>query len=671
MDIFDYSKENIEKEYLELLNEIEKYNHHYYNLDESLVSDYEYDIKLKRLKEIENLYPELKKENSPTEIIGGTSSNKFQKVIHKVPMLSLANTYNKEDIQSFYNRTQKLTNKNFSCVLELKLDGLSISLIYEKGNLIKAITRGDGVQGEDVTENVKQISSIPHKLSQEIDIELRGEIVLPLSEFNRINSEREESGETVFANPRNAAAGTIRQLDSSIVKERNLDCYIYYVVDAEKYELKTHLETIEFIKNLKFKTTNVFEYCKNIDEIENRIDYWDINRKKLDYETDGLVIKINELDIYEEIGYTSKYPRWAIAYKFKAEQKETKVIDITYQVGRTGVITPVAELENIELSGSVVRRASLHNFDEINRLDLKINDIVLVEKAAEIIPQVIKVIKEKRTGKELDINIPKNCPSCNSTLYKLENQVALRCGNNKCIEKVKRRIEYFVSRDALNIQGLGEKIVEQLISEKFIEDVLDLFDLENSKDEIVKLNKMGEKKVNNLLQSIEESKKTSFDKVFYALGIEYVGKSTAKLLVKKFNNIDNILNANLEDFTSIDGIGEKVANSIFEYFKKEENLILINKLKEIGFILEYEEETLEINEFLFGKKFLATGKLNNFSRNEIKEFIIKGGGNYLSSISSNLDYLIVGNKESTKVNKARDMGIEILTEEEFLEKLKG
>lgn len=674
MLLFDLdNKEEKKNEYDKLRKDIEIYNQHYYNLDESLITDQEYDMLLKRLEILEKEYPEFKLENSPTEIVGGKSSDKFKKVKHKKSMLSLANTYSMDDLRAFDQRVKKDVGENVEYILELKLDGLSISLIYEKGKLIQAITRGDGTVGEDVTENVAQISSIPKILREEIDLEVRGEIVLPLKEFERINSEREENGETVFANPRNAAAGTIRQLDYSIVKDRNLDCYLYYLVDAERYDVKTHLESIEFIKKLGFKTTGVFTKCNKIDDLEKEIVYWNENRKKLDYETDGLVIKVNEFELHNILGYTAKSPKWAIAYKFKAEQKETKVVDVSFQVGRTGVITPVAELEPVNISGSVVKRASLHNFDEIERLGLKIGDIVIIEKAAEIIPQVVKVLFEKRSGFEKNISIITNCPCCNSLLIKEEGQVALKCKNPNCIEKLKRKIEYFVSRDALNIQGLGNKIIDRFVDLSIIKNVTDLFTLDKYKEELMNLDKMGQKSVEKLLANIDEAKNISFDKLFYSLGIEYVGKTTSKLVVSHFETIEKILDAELEDLMAIEGVGEKVAASIYNYFKGEENIALINEMKNIGFNFIYEKEQVLNNDFITNKKFLATGKFENFSREEIKDLIVKNGGIYLSGVSKNLDYLIVGEKAGSKLDKAEKLGVKVLDEEEFLKlsNLKG
>ena len=676
------------EEYKKLREDIERYNRYYYDEDRPLISDKEYDDLIKKLQKIEEKNPELKniytvfsKDNSdisdieenpeitPTEKIGGTASEKFSKVVHSVPMLSLSNTYNISEIEDFDQRARKITglDKKLEYILELKLDGLSISLIYEKGMFKQAITRGDGQIGEDVTENVREISSVPKKLKEPIDVEVRGEIVLPVSNFNKVNEIREEAGEDVFANPRNAAAGTIRQLDSSIVKDRGLDCYLYYLVNPERYEIKTHLESIEFIKKLGFKTTDIFEKYTDFKELEKSIEKWHDEREKLDYETDGLVIKVNDFSYYNELGYTTKSPRWAIAYKFPAEQVKTKLLDVTFQVGRTGVITPVAELEPVTLSGSVVKRASLHNFDEIERKEIKIGDNVIIEKAAEIIPQVVNVVFEDRTGKEREIEKPTNCPVCGSELVKEEGQVALKCLNPVCPEKVKREIEYFVSRDAMNISGLGEKIVEKFIELGKIKTVVDIYSLKDYREELENLEKMGKKSVDNLINNIEESKNRGFNKVLYSLGIPFVGKFTANLLVKNFVNIEKLKNSEIEELLQIKGIGEKVAISVHNYLNNEDNWKKINDLKETGLNFSSEDvEEIEIEDNpIKGKNFLATGKLEKYKREEIKEIILSKGGNYLSGVSKNLDFLIVGEKAGSKLEKAEKLGVRVLDEEEF------
>ena len=658
------------KNYTNLKNKIEKYNNFYYNEDNPIISDMEYDGLLRKLKEMEKEYPALLEiDVSPTEKIGGTASNKFSKVEHKVPMLSLSNTYNIAEIEDFDKRVKKIINfsEKIEYILELKLDGLSISLIYENGNLTRAVTRGDGKIGEDVTENIMEIESIPKKLKEPISLEVRGEIILPIKNFNKINEEREENGEEVFANPRNAAAGTIRQLDSTIVSKRGLDCYLYYLVNAENYGIKTHLESIKFIEKLGFKTTGIFEEYSDFKTLEKSIEKWRIKREKLDYETDGLVIKINNFSFYETLGYTTKSPRWAIAYKFPAEQVKTRLLDVTFQVGRTGVVTPVAELEAVNLSGSVVKRASLHNFDEIRRKDIKIGDNVIVEKAAEIIPQVVNVVFDDRKGTEKEIKEPESCPACGTKLVKEEGLVALKCLNPHCPEKIKREISYFVSRDAMNISGLGDKIVEKFIELEKIKTVVDIYFLKNYRNELENLEKMGKKSVENLLNSINESKNQDFSKVLYALGIPFVGKFNANLLSKTFKDIDVLKEKSVEELLEVKGIGEKAAIAVNTFLNNENNWKIITELKEIGLKFKFEEDELkEVRDNpIKGKNFLVTGKLQKYKRNEIKDIILEKGGNYLSAVSKNLDFLIAGEKAGSKLEKAQNLGIRILSEDDF------
>ena len=670
----------IQEKYTKLRSEIEYHNNLYYNEDNPIISDMEYDFLIHELKELEQKYPELLEynkngENSPTEKIGGTASEKFSKVRHRVPMLSLSNTYNISEIEDFDKRVKKIilaenienNSKELEYILELKLDGLSISLIYENGMLVQAVTRGDGQVGEDVTENIREIPTVPKKLKENISLEVRGEIILPISSFNRINQEREDEGEDVFANPRNAASGTIRQLDKTIVAERGLDCYLYYLVNAENYGIKTHLESIEYIEKLGFKTTKIFEKYTDFKKLEEAIDKWHDDRKKLDYETDGLVRKVNNFSLYETLGYTTKSPRWAIAYKFPAEQVKTKLMDVTFQVGRTGVITPVAELEAVNLSGSVVKRASLHNFDEIRRKDIKIGDNVIVEKAAEIIPQVVNVVFDDRTGKEIEIQEPANCPVCNSELAHEEGLVALKCHNPLCPEKVKRQIAYFVSRDAMNISGLGDKIVEKFIELGKIKTIVDIYSLKEYREELENLEKMGQKSVDNLINNIEASKNRDFSKVLYALGIPFVGKFNANLLTKNFKNIENLKNQSIENLLSVKGIGDKVAIAVNTFLNNKNNWKTITDLQNIGLQFAINESDLKeiADNPIKGKNFLATGKLQKYKRNDIKDIILSKGGNYLSAVSKNLDFLIAGEKAGSKLEKAEKLGIRVLTEEEF------
>ena len=667
--------ENIEKEIKRLREEIERYNYYYYSMNESLISDVEYDKLLKNLEKLEKENPQFANELSPSVNVGSSlKDTKFEKVTHKSPMLSLSNSYNIGDIEDFMKRAEKIILQERSgktkidYVLEVKLDGLSISVTYEKGKLVKAVTRGDGIIGEDVTENVMQIKSVPKFLKENIDIEVRGEIVLPISKFHELNKKRMEEGEEIFANPRNAASGTLRQIDAEIVKERGLDCYFYFIVDSEKYNLLTHKDALDYIEKLGLKTTGIGEVVESAEELEKRIEFWGTEREKLDYETDGMVIKVNSLELWNILGSTTKSPRWAIAYKFPAKQVSTKLLDITWQVGRTGKVTPVAELEEVEVSGSRVKRASLHNFDEIERKDIRIGDRVIIEKAAEIIPQVVKSIKEVRTGEEKIVVPPVNCPICNSVLEKEDGLVDLKCVNKHCMGKVQGKIEYFVSRDGMNIIGLGERIIERFLELGFIKDITDIYNLKNFRQDIAGLEKMGEKSVENLLNSIEESKKRDYSKTLYALGIPYVGKFLGNLLAEKSKNIETLMEMTEEELLMIDGVGEKVAKSVYSFMRDPVNIEIIEKLKNAGVNFTLLKENKVEKDVFQGKNFLVTGKLEKFTRKEIQEEIEKFGGKNLSAVSKNLDYLIVGKDAGSKLKKAQDIGtIKILSEEEFFE----
>ncbi|RXZ69888.1 NAD-dependent DNA ligase LigA [Fusobacterium necrophorum] len=663
------SREKKEKRREELQKKLRSYSDAYYSQNESLISDYEYDM---LLKELETLEAELQitDKTSITQKVGSSLKNtKFKKTAHKTPMLSLSNTYQMGEVEDFVLRAKKNLNitENLEMEMEIKLDGLSISVIYEQGKLQRAVTRGDGVIGEDVTENVLQIESIPQELSEKLDIEIRGEIVLPFAEFETLNQTRIARGEEVFANPRNAASGTLRQLDPQVVKERHLAAYFYFIVNAEQYGIHSQKESISFLEKLSLPTTKICEVFQNLQELEARISHWSVERENLPYETDGLVLKINHIAFWEKLGSTGKSPRWAVAYKFPAKQVTTKLLDITWQVGRTGKITPVAELEEVELSGSRVKRASLHNYDEILRKDIRIGDTVFIEKAAEIIPQVIKAVKQDRTGEEKEIKAPEHCPICHSLLEKEEGLVDLKCGNKHCPGKIQGEMEYFVSRDGMNISGLGGKILEKFLELHYLEDVGDIYYLKEKKEELEQLEKMGKKSIENLLTSIEESKNASYEKVLYALGIPFVGKVAAKLLAKESKNINQLQSMTEEDLKEIEGIGDKMARSIVEFFQNERKKKLIEKLRKVGLRFEETDKDTTAAKFLQGKTFLVTGTLSHYTRAELQEEIEKLGGSNLSSVSKKLDYLIVGEKAGSKLEKAKALGtVTILKEEEFL-----
>lgn len=665
---------DVKKKIEEMREKIKMYSDYYYTNNSSLISDVEFDKMLAQLKKLEEEYPQYADSQSPTQVVGATDlkSTKFQKVTHKRPMLSLSNTYNEGEIKDFTTRVKKLLPQDTKVeyALELKLDGLSISVQYEKGKLVKAVTRGDGQIGEDVTENIIQIESLPKTLKEEVDMEIRGEVVLPLSRFEALNEKRLENGEDVFANPRNAASGTLRQLDSSIIKERGLDAYFYFLIDAGKMGFKSHSESLAYLSSLGIKTTGICEVYKTASELMKRIDYWGEKREELDYETDGMVIKVDNIDLWDELGTTTKSPRWAIAFKFPAKQVTTKITGVTWQVGRTGKITPVAELDEVELSGSRVKRASLHNFQEIERKSIKIGDTVFIEKAAEIIPQVITSVKELRDGSETEIVEPTHCPICNTKVVREEGQVDIKCPNPQCPGKIEGELIYFVSRDAMNIAGFGSKIVENMLKLGFVKNIVDIYSLKEHREELEKLEKMGKRSVDKLLTAIEDSKKREYSKVLCALGIPYVGKTSAKLLAKETKNIDRLMAMSVEELMGIEGIGDKMAQAIYDFVRDGEKISLINSLREHG--LQFaEEETAEENteeQIFTGKTFLFTGTLKNFKRDEIKEAIEKLGGKNLSAVSKNLDYLIVGEKAGSKLKKAQDLGtVKIITEDEFID----
>ncbi|MEG1338513.1 NAD-dependent DNA ligase LigA [Cetobacterium sp.] len=675
LKLFDIVNEKNPKERIEeLRQQIERYNYYYYTKNESLISDVEFDKLLKELELLEHNHPEYKLENSPTTNVGASSlkESKFKKVIHKKPMLSLNNSYNIGDVIAFAERVEKNldgTHRDLEYVLELKLDGASISVQYEGGQLVRAVTRGDGIEGEDVTENILAIKSIPNYLKENVSIEVRGEIVLPLSRFQELNQRRLEDGEEIFANPRNAASGTLRQLDAEVVKERELDAYFYYLVDPEEHGMETHKESLEYLSKIGIKTTGIAEVISSMSVMEERIAYWEKAKEELDYETDGLVLKLNNISLWEEVGYTTKSPRWAIAYKFPAKQVTTKLNGITWQVGRTGKVTPVAELEEVELSGSKVKRASLHNMDEVIRKDIRIGDRVFIEKAAEIIPQVVSSVKEVRDGSEKIVEAPTHCPVCNSLLEKEEGLVDLKCVNPACPAIIQGSIEYFVSRDGMNISGFGSRIVERMLELGYIKDITDIYALSKYSEEMKQLDKMGEKSVEKLLASIERSKERPYSKTLYALGIPFVGKFLGNVLAKRSGDIDKLSSMTKEELLEIDGVGEKVAESVYRFFRDEKSMEIVKKLKEYGINFSQEKKKNSSGEGPFsGKTFLFTGKLEKFKREEIKELIESLGGTNMSSVSKKLDYLIVGADAGSKLKKAQELEtVTILTEDEFID----
>ena len=680
------NKEEIKLRIAELSEIIESHNYNYYVLAQPTISDYDFDMLLKELIVLEQQYPDLILSTSPTQRVGGDITKEFQTVRHRYPMLSLSNSYNIEEVKDFINRIKKTIDDDVEFVCELKFDGISISLTYENGAFVKAVTRGDGTQGDDVTTNVKTIRSIPLRLKGNYPdfFEMRGEIIMPHSSFNSINIEREDLGLQPFANPRNAAAGTIKLQDSKEVAKRKLDQYCYFMMmDDDKMIFKNHYESLMAAREWGFNVSDFMTLCKNVDDIEAFIEYWNEERKKLPFDIDGIVIKVNDFKQRDILGYTAKSPRWAIAYKFKAEEAHTQLLSVDFQVGRHGTITPVANLEPVQLAGTIVKRATLHNADFIDQLDLHYDDIVSVEKGGEIIPKITGVDLSQRKDDSKKVTFIEYCPECKNQLIKAEGETAWYCPNALgCPPQIKGRIEHFISRKAMNIESLGEGKVEVLFDNNLIKDYSDLYEL--TYDKIFGLEKIiivdeennisrkvsfKEKTANNIIDAIEKSKNVPFARVLFALGIKYVGETTAKLIAKAMGNIDNIISASVEELTDIEEVGSKIAISIKDFFSDERNISIINKLKEYGLQFEQEKQSEESDsQILSGKSIVVSGVFTSMSRDEIKQLIENHGGKNVSSISSKTSFVVAGDKMGPeKRKKAESLGIEIKSEAEFLE----
>ena len=655
---------DIKKRIDELVQIINEADYNYHTLDNPTISDQEYDKYLRELFELENEYKEYIREDSPTQRVGGKVLDEFSKITHKIPMMSLSNVFNEEEIRNFDERIKKEGfNPKYEC--ELKIDGLSVSLIYEKGKLISASTRGDGIVGEDITENVKTIKTIPLKLNEDIDIEVRGEIYMSKNVFENINKNRIQNGLTPFQNPRNAAAGSVRQLDSKIAAKRKLDSFIYHLPNPEDYNIKTHNEALNFMKKLGFKVNPNNKLVDNINEVMEFINYQTENRDKLPYEIDGIVIKVNNINEQKELGFTAKYPKWATAYKFPAKEVLTRLKDIIFTVGRTGQITPNAVLEPVLIQGSTVKKATLHNENYVIEHDIKIGDIVSIIKAGDVIPAVLGPKKERRTGEEKEFKMITKCPICNSFLIKEKDQADYFCPNEHCEARKIETLIHFVERDAMNIDGLGEKIIEDLYNLKYIKNISDIYELNKYKKDIMELEGYGEKSVNNLLEAIENSKNNSLERLLFGLGIRQVGTKTAKILSKHYITLDNIINTTKEELSNIHDIGNIIADNIINYFKEERNLREINKLKELGLNMKYLNNSEIINNInITGKTFVITGTLSK-GRDEIKQLIEKNGGNITTSVSKKTDVVIVGEEPGSKYTKALELGITIWKEEDL------
>lgn len=657
-------KERME-ELIEIINEAD-YNYH--TLDNPTITDQEYDKYLRELFEIEAAHPDWVRDDSPTQHAGGKIIEGFNKVTHKIPMMSLSDVFSESEVIAFDERIRKEgITPEYMC--ELKIDGLSVSLLYEDGKLVRAATRGDGTTGEDITHNAKTIKVIPLKLKEKVNIEVRGEIFMNKETLVKLNEERKKHNQPLLQNCRNAAAGSIRQLDSKVAAARKLDNFIYHLPNPLDYNLHTHAEAIDYMTRLGFKTNPNNRLVKNISEVIKYIEEKAKQRPTLPYDIDGIVIKVNSIEQQQKLGYTAKYPKWATAYKFPAEEVLTKLTDIIFTVGRTGQITPNAVLEPVIVAGSTISRATLHNEDYVKEKDLKIGDIVSIRKAGDVIPEVVEVKKERRTGKEKEFEMITTCPMCNTNLVKKEGQVDYYCPNKKCPARSIESLIHFASRDAMNIDGLGDRIMEDFYNFHFIGTIADIYSLKNHEQDLTRLEGYGDKSVTNLLNAIEDSKKNSLERLLFGLGIPHVGAKTAKILARKYKELDNLMVATEEELTTIPDIGEIIAKSVIEYFNDNHHRSVVEELKEIGLNTKYLGQEVEENSEFNGKTFVLTGSLQLFTREEAEEKIEQLGGKASSSVSKKTSAVIVGSNPGSKYEKAKELGIPIWTEEEFKEKL--
>lgn len=658
----------VERRIDELIKKLNKASYEYYTNDAPSITDQEYDDMMDELIKLETKYPNLVRSDSPTMKIGGEVISEFKKVTHEVPMMSLGDVFNIDEIREFDARVKKVI-ENPSYVCELKIDGLSVSLKYEKGKLVRAATRGDGTTGEDITHNVRTIKNVPLSLPQDIDIEVRGEIYMPMKSFNLLNEQREKDKLPLFANPRNAAAGSVRQLDSKIAKERNLSTFIYHLPNPEDYNIKSQTEALNFMKELTFTVNPNIKRIDSIEKVEDYIKEYTEKRYDLPYDIDGIVIKVDSLSDQRRLGATAKVPRWAIAYKFPAEQVLTQILNIEFCVGRTGKITPRADLAPVRLAGSVVRSATLNNEDYIKGKDIRVKDTVSIRKAGDIIPEVVEVIKSRRDGTEIPFEMISNCPICGTKLVRKENEAAYFCLNEDCDARKIEGLIHFVSRDAMFIEGFGEAIVEDFYNFGYLKKIPDFYYLKKYKEQLQELEGFGKKSIDNLLSAIENSKNNSLERLIYGLGIKLVGKKKASILARHYNNMDNLMNASFEDLKNITDIGDKIAISIKNYF--DNNKELIEQLKSIGLNMEYKGSKIELDENIADKTFVLTGTLEKLTRNEAKEYIESMGGVVTSSVSSKTDYVVVGTSPGSKYDRAIKLNIKILNEEEFISLIGG
>jgi len=654
-----------------LSEELRQHNYRYYQEDAPAISDYDFDMLLKELEDLEREYPEFADENSPTKRVGGTVTKQFETVKHKYPMLSLSNSYSREEVEEFDERVQKLLGRRVEYICELKYDGVAIGITYRNGKIFRAVTRGDGSQGDDITPNVKTIRSVPLVLRGDYpgEFEIRGEIFYPLSVFRKLNDDRESSGEDQLANPRNAASGTLKMQDSAVVASRKLDCFLYYVL-GEDLPHKKHYENMMHAAEWGFKVPkpgkDLIRKCENLDQVFEFVEQWDQQRSTLDFEIDGVVIKVNDYDFQEELGYTAKSPRWAMAFKFKAEQVETRLNTITYQVGRTGAITPVANLRPVLLAGTTVKRASLHNADQIEKLDIRKGDLVQVEKGGEIIPKVVGVNLEQRPADSKPTEYIQHCPECDTALVRYDGEAQHYCPNSwGCPPQIIGKMSHFISRKAMDIDGLGEETIAQLFEAGLIENIADIYSLK--KEDLLPLERMADKSASNLLSGVEASKQVPFQRVLFAIGIRYVGETVAKKLAKHFKSMSALREASFEELVEVDEIGDKIAEGIISFFKEKRNRSLVDRLADIGLQMEVDADSnVQQSTILEGKSIVISGVFTNHSRNELKELIESNGGKNVGSLSSKTDYLLAGeNMGPAKKKKAEDLGIEMISEEDF------
>ncbi|WP_440970553.1 NAD-dependent DNA ligase LigA [Peribacillus frigoritolerans] len=660
-----------EKKVLELQTLLNQYSYEYYVMDQPSVPDAEYDRLLRELIGYEEKFPELQTADSPTQRVGGAILDMFEKVEHSTPMLSLGNAFNESDLRDFDRKVRQSVGDNFSYVCELKIDGLAVTLQYENGYFVRGATRGDGTIGEDITANLKTIKSIPLKLREPVAIEVRGEAFMPKKSFESLNKAKEERGEEPFANPRNAAAGSLRQLDPKLAAKRNLDIFLYAIADFGETGVRSHSEGLDLLDRLGFKTNRERKTCSNIEEVLAYIVEWTEQRPNLAYDIDGIVVKVDSLEQQDELGFTAKSPRWAIAYKFPAEEVITTLRDIELNVGRTGVLTPTAVLDPVRVAGTTVQRASLHNEDLIREKDIRIGDQVVVKKAGDIIPEVVNVLAERRTGEEAEFQMPTECPECSSELVRLDGEVALRCINPKCPAQIREGLIHFVSRTAMNIDSLGEKVISLLFKEELIQDVADIYKL--TYDQLIALERMGDKSVTKLLQAIEASKTNSLEKLLFGLGIRHVGSKAAKTLAREFGTMEALSKASREELTAINEIGDKMADSIVAYFELEEVHALLNELDAAGVNLTFKGQRAvaleDIDSFFAGKTVVLTGKLHQLTRNEAKEKLEALGANVAGSVSKKTDLVVAGEDAGSKLEKAESLGVMVWDEERLIEEL--